>query len=202
MKWNKHEEMADGKTFIGEIVGCEDIEGDYGPQVQIDIKPLDHEIQGETGCYHEWLPHSNSKNSKMGEFVNALNEAGVFPEDNKDLIGVKGEWEESELVFEGITDDEGNPKTVKCKLLRRQTDEAGNDVGGGAKLKKVESSDYDFSELDTLLKKKDEDGVYTGMSHQRITKWARRQGIPQPNVNKYLDANAKYDEEDEVYFIE
>jgi hypothetical protein len=45
---------------------------DFGPQLELHIDPLDHEIGGETGVYHEWYGVKMTKTSKLGALVTAL----------------------------------------------------------------------------------------------------------------------------------
>lgn len=75
--------------------------GEDMKQLHVEIEPLDHQIEGATGAYHEWFTHSEQKTSKWMELMNHLLVAGVnvskpgFTE--QDLVGQELTWKRVDL---------------------------------------------------------------------------------------------------------
>lgn len=58
-----------GSKYIGRFIKGVIDGGDFGPQLKISVEPLDHEIGGETGNYHEWYSTKLTKGSKIALLI-------------------------------------------------------------------------------------------------------------------------------------
>jgi hypothetical protein len=208
------EEFAEGSTFIGTISACYEQESDYDrPFIRVEFDVHDREVRGDTGRYHEGFGESDNINSKCGQFMKALEDAGVPIKKfkgPKDLVGICGEWEDTPLDFISL-DNDGNEitKTQKVKLLKQLTDKKGNPVKGakkGKKKKESKSNDYDFEPLIEKLKELDEDDEPVGMSKKQVKKWARKNDIPSTELEKFMedleDKLKTHPDDDELFYLE
>jgi hypothetical protein len=176
--WNP-EELKEGASFVGRIEKAEWTSSEYGSgrQLHLQIRPLDHEVKGESGCYHEWYNPSRQKRSKWGMFVTRLHELGATPKkDEKDLEGKVFEWETvTETFIEG--GDEVSFR-LPCRLIGE------------------EKKDVSFAELEKMLKE-------SGMTKAQIKRWAMKNGVPSAKVDEYMKSlGARLKEEEGTYFLE
>lgn len=197
--WN-YGELKDTQEFVGEIVEAEIKESQFGgEQLEVSINPLDHEIGGETGFYHEWYGLVESKTSKWGEFLKRLEEMGIALKSEKDLVGQKFLWEqptleELDLVFDRGDDDDIDKEAARKKVVKMPKDLVDKDLkpigarGGGNPTPKKKSApkaeepegDHDFSALDERIAEE-------GMTMSQIEKWAKKQGIPSTALDSHMD---------------
>lgn len=134
VKWN-FEDFTDTQVFQARVVEAsfphvrtaeeqermdekkgQDPDGDYAwmdiPQMHIGIKPLDHEVKGKTGMYHEYFRDSNAKKSPIAEFVRRANKLGIVPETNgkfdaSKFIGMEAYFREEDMIFSDTMVKEG-----------------------------------------------------------------------------------------------
>lgn len=212
--------MKEGQGFHGEVVSVEKKPSDYGgEQYELQIKPLDHEIKGKTGCYHEWFSESDRRQSKFGEFIKALNSLGLKPKkDLSDLVGKKFMWEEVTFPWKVKDKESGEEKEVKCRLPTALGPEDGQPTkpkaavpagatakpvatAGGIKLPpKVASTEpTNWSSLHTLLQ--------NGAKKDQIARWAQRNGVAAETVNKHMEGLTEAnkltkDEDGNIFLVE
>ena len=173
------DQLKEGASFVGKVEKVEWQPTEYGSgrQLHLLIRPMDHEIKGETGCYHEWYNPSKQTKSKWGIFVTRLKNAGAMPKkDEKELEGKVFEWETVKEVF--IDGGEEIEFRVPCRL-----------VEGG-------KTSVSFEELDKMLKD-------AGATKAQIKRWSQKNGVPSAKVDEHMKAlGEKLKEEDGTFFLE
>ena len=93
------DDMA-GDSYIAQITEMKVIDGQYNEQLDICSFPLDHQIGGATGLYHEYLNFkSKSRNSTWGVFLTSLGALDVKLASIKDLQGMIFEWERDTIKW-------------------------------------------------------------------------------------------------------
>ena len=93
------EDMA-GDSYIAQVTQMNVIDGQYNKQLDVCAFPLDHQIGGATGLYHEYLNFkSKSRNSTWGVFLAALGALDVKLASIKDLHGMIFEWERDTIKW-------------------------------------------------------------------------------------------------------
>jgi len=174
----KYSELKDGQSFVGRIEAVDWESGDFGEQLHIQIKPLDHEISGETGLYHEWFKYSERKQSKWGTLTKALEDLNVNFSGPESLVGKTFEWERKDIELGSFT---AKDTLIPTELIGE------------------EKAEYDFTELKEKLGNE-------GMTSTQIERWARRKGIPKAELNKFMkgleESGVLKKEEDGTYTIE
>ncbi|MBU2534505.1 MAG: hypothetical protein KKB37_17330 [Alphaproteobacteria bacterium] len=165
-----YDKLGEGQAFVGRVESAKWESGDYGEQLHMVVKPLDHDVKGETGAYHEWFKYSDRKKSKWGEFIKLLGELGInMAKGEKELEGREFRFERRDIEF-GKDAETGDTFKAEDVLLPVAIENGGK---SGKKAK------VDFTELDNKLKG-------DGMSTSQIEIWTKRNGIPKRDVNEHL----------------
>lgn len=108
--------LTNDVEFLGVITVDESVTGDYGPQWHYAIKPVDYELGGKTGSYHEYVgTDKTTLRSKFGTILSAfimVYGAGAFPAIGAGhLVGTVG-------IFKRIQKDYGVDRQTGERNIR------------------------------------------------------------------------------------
>lgn len=129
------DKLEEETPFLAEIGADEITPGKYkGPQWHLAVKPLEFELRGKTGMFHEYYGLSKQLRSKMGAALVGLQEAGVgkgTPVGKGALVGFKCWFVRRDMRFGKGAD--GTPIVAEQVLLplRKATEEELSRVGTG-----------------------------------------------------------------------
>lgn len=111
--------------------------GEEVKQLHLQIEPLDHEIEGATGAYHEWINSSERKDSKWVAFMEHLLAAGV-PVDQEGFTEQK--LVGRELLWKPTTLQLGSFKVDDARMPYRMPKDFVATAGGETPAAKVETA--------------------------------------------------------------
>jgi len=213
------DEMDEGRNFPGTITMVEIIPpsdeltpwgGLSKERLHLQIRPLDHQIDGEggSGAYPLYIPDSERKNSKWGFFKNKLKESGFLfsqlGEGGKGLLGKTFIWRrETRKFFE--TQERETTMLVPVEYLSQGWTPTQNmqvsapSTSGKTAIPPPSSGDetqnasspasvripppptYNFSELEQFLRRSE------GMTIKECYIWGDKNNIPLQTVHDHLE---------------
>lgn len=96
-------ELKEEEPFLGQVVTDEVRPGKWNPQLCIAVRPVDFQLKGKTGAFHEFYGLSAAKRSKMGAFLLALQENKITPKGTPvgkgALVGLVCWWVKRDIKF-------------------------------------------------------------------------------------------------------
>lgn len=113
------ESFQSAPEFEGEIVEAAQVEGKFGAQVHIAVKPYGRALAGKSGAFHSYYPMSMSKRGRLFLFLKAMAEkVGIKLERGQDisaLVGVQATWTRRDFKYG--KDDAGDDIIVEGVLM-------------------------------------------------------------------------------------
>lgn len=219
-------ELREGQLFLGKVVEAKmemgkSFEGkEAREQMHVQIKPLDHTIEGAqgTGTYHDWYTPSELKNSKWGMMLDAYEAIGVKLRGPESLVGVMAFFEKKKDIKMG---EDINPiKSFLCPVEPATEADVKKAAEGKAEHKtdakpatkpaeEAEDEPVDkpasrasletaFKEMATKLKEE-------GMTSGQMQRLAKRAGIGRRELNDFIEKMKKEgmkQEEDGTWVID
>lgn len=96
--------LEEEKPFLGEIIADEIQPGKFGkPQWHVAVKPLEFELRGKTGAFHEYYGLSSNARSKMGAMLLSIQASRAVdkgtPVGKGQLVGLQAWFAKRDLKF-------------------------------------------------------------------------------------------------------
>lgn len=171
------------------------------PRWHIQLRPIDFDIGGATGCFHEWIPESDRKESIMGVWLKQLDEMGINIKNHEDLKGYKLIVKRDDIEFERPNKE---PFVIEDKIIpvrlpdTDQTTTAQPPDDNPPKPPTETTDNPDFTGLISILK-------YTGLKRSAIGKWARDHNIDPKVLDTFMkehkDSGALKEDSEGLYTL-
>ena len=85
--------LQGGEAYRAQVVTCAKVDGRFGPEVVLSLKPRDFIPNNDDGLMHYNYTISEYKKSKFGRFLAALKAVGIPKWRPADLVGIDADWQ-------------------------------------------------------------------------------------------------------------